>query len=126
MEPASKMCEVLAKRAMQALEDTNTDSAEGEDLIDASLRGMRTFAEISQTFLECTTAAIDDETAITYAEAAAEALRVSCVVHPDVATQSLLVFLVDVVVEWCCSLSRRNGFKRRGRLQRDRAIPPIL
>ena len=91
VEPASKMCEVLAKRAMQALEDTNTDSAEGEDLIDASLRGMRTFAEISQTFLECTTAAIDDETAITYAEAAAEALRVSCVVHPDVATQSLLV-----------------------------------
>ena len=40
VEPASKMCEVLAKRAMQALEDTNTDSAEGEDLIDASLRGM--------------------------------------------------------------------------------------
>ena len=34
---------------------------------------------------------VDDETAITYAEAAAEALRVSCVLHPDVATQSLLV-----------------------------------
>jgi hypothetical protein len=91
VEPASKMCEVLAKRAMQTLEDTSTESTDGEDLIDASLRAMRTFAEISQTFLECTTAAIDDDTAITYAEAAAEALRISCAVHPDVSTQSLLV-----------------------------------
>ena len=91
VEPASKMCEVLAKRAMQTLEDTSTESTDGEDLIDASLRAMRTFAEISQTFLECTTAAIEDESAIAYAEAAAEALRISCAVHPDVATQSLLV-----------------------------------
>jgi hypothetical protein len=91
VEPASKMCEVLAKRAMQTLEDTSTESTDGEDLIDASLRAMRTFAAISQTFLECTTAAIDDDTAITYAEAAAEALRISCAVHPDVSTQSLLV-----------------------------------
>ena len=90
VEPASKMCEVLAKRAMQTLEDTSTESTD-EDLIDASLRAMRTLAEISQTFLECTTAAIDDDTAITYAEAAAEALRISCAVHPDVSTQSLLM-----------------------------------
>ena len=91
VEPAAKMCAVLAKRAMQALESTDDTHEGGNDLIDASLQAMRTFAEISQTFLECSTAAIDDDATITYAEAAAEALRISCAVHPDVVSQSLLL-----------------------------------